>query len=111
MASVIGKGGATINNIRDTCHVKVHVPSREEAQNVSNIDVKITGCLQKDIDQAKEMIREAIGRSSSYGQPRSESNKRQHSEEAFQDKNWGRFSNDQKKPFMETKTAEPEVIF
>jgi len=78
---------------------------------VSNIDVRITGRSQSDIDRAKNMIKDTIGKSSSYGHPRlnDSNNKRQHSEENFQDNNWG-FSGEQKKPFFDTKSNDLETV-
>ncbi len=60
LSSIIGKSGATINNIKDKCGVKISTPSRDEVQGHQYTDIKITGNSQADIDQAKNMIREVI---------------------------------------------------
>lgn len=62
ISSIIGKAGATINNIKDTCGVKVIIPAREEIQNQSHTDIKIIGQSKENIDKAIQMIKE----SSSY---------------------------------------------
>lgn len=103
---MIGKAGATINNIRNTCNVKIEIPAREDIQHQSNVDIKIISSSQQDIDRAKAMIREANNRSSSYGQPRrddynserSSSAKRPHSQnDEYQDKRWNKSHNDESK--------------
>ena len=71
ISSIIGKAGATINNIRDRCNVKIIIPPREELQNAYDVDIKIIGGSKSDIDKAKDMIKEITSKSSSYGQPRS----------------------------------------
>lgn len=69
--SVIGKGGATINQIRDACGVKIDIPPREEVQYSDHVEIKVIGKSQESIDKAKDMIRNATERS--YGQPRNDS--------------------------------------
>jgi hypothetical protein len=60
LSLIIGKSGATINNIKDKCGVKIMTPSRDEAQGQKYADIKITGNSQADIEQAKRMIKEVI---------------------------------------------------
>lgn len=67
---MIGKGGATINQIRDSCGVKIDIPPREEVQYSDNVKIKVIGKSQENIDKAKDMIRNATERS--YGQPRND---------------------------------------
>jgi hypothetical protein len=58
MSAIIGKAGATINNIKDKCSVRISTPSRDEVQGQRFADIKITGNSQADIDEAKRMIKE-----------------------------------------------------
>lgn len=95
ISMLIGKGGSTINNIRQECSVKIDIPPREEIQNLSKVDIKIMGASYTNIDRAKRMISETIQRPMTYGQPRtdsikhafSENSKRQHSEDNLYDQN------------------------
>ncbi len=68
---MIGKGGATINQIRDTCGVKIDIPPRESIQYSENVEIKITGQTQQSIEEARKMIMNLTERS--YGQARNES--------------------------------------
>lgn len=108
---VIGKAGSTINNIRSLCNVKINIPPREELQNVSNVDLKIIGSSQ-DIEKAKEMVKDTIEKSSSYGRPtggsreRSSSTKRKYGTESFQDRQWNKQSSHDS--YSSSKRSEPK---
>ena len=60
ISAIIGKAGATINHIKDKCHVKVITPSRDEAQSQRTADIKIIGDSREDVEQAKRMIQDVL---------------------------------------------------
>lgn len=59
VSSLIGRGGATVSNIREKCQVRINIPSREEIGNERFVDVKIIGS-EENVKRAKEMIRETL---------------------------------------------------
>ncbi len=61
---IIGKAGATINNIKEKCNVRVIIPQRDEIQNQSHADIKIIGQSKDSIEKAIKMIKEKTSESS-----------------------------------------------
>lgn len=102
IASIIGKAGSTINNIRDTCNVKINIPSRDEIQGARNVDIKIIGALPDDIDRAKSMIKDIIQKSNSYGQPRNNDRNEYHSRSISSKRQYDDSYSDKKSSFKES---------
>lgn len=56
ISSIIGRAGATVNDIRDKCNVKVNIPRKEELEDRKFANVRISASNQDSIEQAKKMI-------------------------------------------------------
>ena len=67
ISSIIGKAGATINNIRDTCGVRINVPGREELAGRQSAELRISGSSHQQIYKARDMINEITQSASSGG--------------------------------------------
>lgn len=57
-SAVIGRQGATVSNIRDTCGVRVDVPRRDEIGDARTVRIKVTGSSRDSVDRAMLMIRQ-----------------------------------------------------
>lgn len=107
ISSLIGKAGATINNIKDKCNVRVIIPPREEIQNQSHANIKIIGHSKDSIEKAIQMINEKTSETSyssnnsyrpDHSRNRSNSVKRYHPYEDDKPKASFNSSHDDNKP-------------
>lgn len=108
ISAIIGKAGATINNIKDKCNVRVIIPPREEIQNQSHAEIKIVGQSKESIDRAIQMIQDKASESSyssnssyrpDHSRNRSNSAKRYHPYEDDKSRSsFGASSHDENKP-------------
>lgn len=82
ISSLIGKGGSTINEIREKCNVKIHVPPREAQLNKNYAEIKIVGQSREAIERAMQMIKEKSNENSNYSSSSSYSSRPNYSSQS-----------------------------